>query len=525
MLFQCPHCSTTLDVPDDYVGRKGRCIECRNPIIVPDPQTEMEVSGGMVPPGVRTDGAFEYECMACGRPLDPPFAHQCPACKALLGGSAVAPSACADEGSVLPSGVRYANAEQSEYECAYCGWPLSPPPFSPKCSQCGKLLSGEVDASPASAPAQLAAAAPPPPPNGRHDRTQSPGLQTQRTSWWADRGEDIAEFTSEYALWGGMLLVLAIAVAWIKLTAWGRDADALLMNAGTVLTIMTAVPIVAALLIFLTGQLLSVRLRSGALGIVAVVLAAGVVVASPSVGAQMVDRWAQAGADACALTLRDREWSGDESPATPWGVAHILQDQSLVAVTMAAVGDTKGPEGYARAVAVLVALGVDPDATFSLCNAPAVHRTAAFVSLSPSTRKKALSQLADALQTTPDRNSLLAAATAQMQAEAQAEAAYRRACGLAREAEREQRELSNRMAARAQSEAEATFMAEYQSKYGATTTREQALARAELVDPASAKVHQQYADYLRKHPEWFCGVPTVATKWGAQNYRRANRLR
>lgn len=427
MLFQCPHCSTKLEVPDDYVGRKGRCTKCRNPIVVPEPHIQAEASEEMVPLGVRTDGTFEYECIACGRPLDPPFGDQCPACKALLGGSAADSLAYADESTGLPPGVRYANSEQSEYECAYCGWPLSPSPFAPRCSQCNRLLSGEDDTSPTSVTQQPAAVDPAPIPRGRQGKTHSPGPKRRRLGWWVDMFGGIAEFTSEHALWGIMLLVLAVVIAWMKLSAYGDDPAALLANASTVKAIMTAAPIAVAVFIFLVGQVVAVRSQSGVLGMVAAALAASVAVASPAVGNRMLDRWAQEGADAAVRELEGRDWASNESRQTlPRGVANVLQDPSLVAVATKAVGDTNGPEGYAHAVAVLVAIGVSPASTFELCSVPAVQRTAAFTSLSRSAQERALSKLAGVLQTRPDRSSLIAAATNQLRAEAEAKAAAAR---------------------------------------------------------------------------------------------------
>ena len=143
-----PQCSS-----DHGGGTEGEEeeVETWRPFDPPDPETpgtefaEADEAEPEVPPGVRTDGAFPYECIGCGKPLDEPLPDSCPGCGASLsGGEAVPPGEEASSSDETPEGVVLFSTPDGStaYECRHCGWPLGEPPLPDRCGQCGRRLRG-----------------------------------------------------------------------------------------------------------------------------------------------------------------------------------------------------------------------------------------------------------------------------------------------------------------------------------------------------------------------------------------------
>lgn len=153
-----PQCSS-----DHGGGTEGEEeeVETWRPFDPPDPETpgtefaEADEAEPEVPPGVRTDGAFPYGCIECGKALDEPLPDSCPGCGASLsGGEAVPPGEEASSSDDTPEGVVLVSdpGGPSLYECRYCSWPLGSPPLPDRCSHCGRRLRDGTEAAPATAP-------------------------------------------------------------------------------------------------------------------------------------------------------------------------------------------------------------------------------------------------------------------------------------------------------------------------------------------------------------------------------------
>lgn len=377
MQFECPSCGGQLEVPDSYVGRRGRCHHCRTQVLVPSS----------------------------------------------------APATPADDEQALPPGVVRLDpgTEGEEYGCAHCGWFLSPP-FPSRCSQCGSSIGFHPQPAPNSqtvSPSPAEADASPTPPD---NEPASPNTRPR----WHEYPSATLIFLKDNLTW--TLIAVGCLVAWRLAAAMAfvrHPEDATSLTPLALYIPLAAVVACAALaVVWAASRIPTARIVRRPVFFLIVWI--GVTAIPVAVGPISYNRFA----DQCALRavsmleLRlqnqfGEDWFSPQPELEAMTAQH--HDLWLLARMVMEVSSTSAAK-VLRPVALLVALGMKPSEIQSFAATEAfdsqwpsqtedsVIGVAVWTARSRLLQEKSLQEVARILDVDPEPDKLVAAARASEEA-------------------------------------------------------------------------------------------------------------
>src|SRR5262249_30221093 len=140
-VIRCPHCSKTMQVPDNAAGKQVRCPSCKQVFMVgaPAPQPVGAGVAGGSSPGITAPrpGPTAPSSPSVSIPPAPSAATtptECPACKSTLLPGAIA---CMDCGYLIQAEGPGAEAEGPPNLCTNPACGVANPPGERNCQRCG----------------------------------------------------------------------------------------------------------------------------------------------------------------------------------------------------------------------------------------------------------------------------------------------------------------------------------------------------------------------------------------------------
>jgi predicted nucleic acid-binding Zn ribbon protein len=165
--FTCPTCQKILKAPPDWAGRKTKCTQCEQRMVIPTPPqaTNQTVLGQLAPSTMNAAASLSptasltVNCPGCGRVivLDPNELHltiQCVQCQTCFNVSRPAPPSPnfqqpPTESAFTLGGSANATPEYNVASggrcCPFCAEPINPDAM--KCKHCGELLDRDMRAA------------------------------------------------------------------------------------------------------------------------------------------------------------------------------------------------------------------------------------------------------------------------------------------------------------------------------------------------------------------------------------------
>ncbi len=121
--FQCPRCNKQLKAPEDWGGRRTKCPQCGNPVVVPLPNTQTIQQ----PTAAESGGELDPNAVARGQASQEPLGKlRCPQCGFSYGYDGKSCSHCGGRGTSTPATLQPPIVSEEEEDSG--GDPNDTPP-------------------------------------------------------------------------------------------------------------------------------------------------------------------------------------------------------------------------------------------------------------------------------------------------------------------------------------------------------------------------------------------------------------
>src|SRR5579864_2304833 len=133
-VIRCPHCTKSMQVPDNAGGKNVRCPSCKQPFMIPSAAVK---AAPAVSPPPSSPAAGNGSRGAVAAPAPAPLPTVCPSCGSKLLEGAIA---CMDCGYLLQAESGPAEPEGPPNLCTNSACGVANPPGERNCQRCGSPL-------------------------------------------------------------------------------------------------------------------------------------------------------------------------------------------------------------------------------------------------------------------------------------------------------------------------------------------------------------------------------------------------
>src|SRR6516165_5932269 len=136
-IIRCPHCTKSMQVPDNAGGKNVRCPSCKKPFMVPAAASPPAKPAAPAAPAPSSPAAGNGSRGAVAAPAPAPLPTVCPSCGSPLLEGAIA---CMDCGYLLQADTGPAEPEGPPNLCTNPACGVANPPGERNCQRCGSPL-------------------------------------------------------------------------------------------------------------------------------------------------------------------------------------------------------------------------------------------------------------------------------------------------------------------------------------------------------------------------------------------------